>query len=49
MSLRRFGRKIKQLSEKGAPSTPRRRIVVLINAFVKKQDFHYTKGWRRTD
>lgn len=50
MSIRRFQRKIKPLSEQGTPGTPYRRIEM--RAFQhprfgwKLRGFHPTKGWR---
>jgi hypothetical protein len=47
MSIRRFSRRIKPLSEKGTPGTPMRRISIRIDPEGKRREWHPTKGWRQ--
>lgn len=47
MSIRRFGRRIKPLAEKGTPGTQMRRISVRIDPAGMKREWHPTKGWRQ--
>ncbi len=51
MSLRRFGRKVKTLAEKGPKNKPRKHVIEceIRGAFgtIQKYEWHYTKGFRR--
>lgn len=47
MSIRRLGRRIKSLAEKGTPGAQMRRICIRIDPEGKRREWHPTKGWRQ--